>query len=176
MQPTKHRNENFSYDFCEIFGNTDRQTRLHNVASECGVEDQVVFAGRKSLDEVFALLDEADIYIQPSLQEGLPRSVIEAMSRGCPAIGAKTAGIPELIAPECVVKRKSYRDIAETVIAIANSAKMTELAIQNFLQSKDYLDDVLSVRREEYFLRVLQETAKNVPENDQVSGEEKYKV
>lgn len=132
---------------------------LKGIAKACGVEDQVEFVGRRPLAEVFALLDQADIYIQPSLQEGLPRSVIEAMSRACPVIGAKTAGIPELIAPECVVKRKSVSGIADAVKRITNVEKMTELAKQNFVHSKEYLDDVLNARREEYFARIKSQLA-----------------
>ena len=130
---------------------------LQQVAKKCGVEDQVVFTGRKNLDEVFALLDETDIYVQPSLQEGLPRSVIEAMSRGCPAIGARTAGIPELIAPECVVRRKSVSDIAETIIKIANAEKMTALAKNNFENAKKYEDSVLTQRRNAYFGKIVED-------------------
>ena len=138
---------------------------LQQVAKKCGVEDQVVFVGRKNLDEVFTMLDEADIYVQPSLQEGLPRSVIEAMSRGCPAIGARTAGIPELIAPECVVRRKSINDIAETIIKIGNAEKLTVLANENFENAKAYLDTVLGVRRGEYFATIKQNLAESVTSN-----------
>ncbi len=134
---------------------------LKKVAASCDVEDQVEFIGRRSLAEVFELLDETDIYIQPSLQEGLPRSVIEAMSRACPAIGAKTAGIPELIAPECVVARKSAADIAQTIIRITNAEKMAELAGQNFEKAKDYQDAVLSERRNAYYQKVLERINKH---------------
>lgn len=127
---------------------------LKGIAKNCGVEDQVEFVGRKTLDEVLELLDQADIYIQPSLQEGLPRSVIEAMSRGCPCIGARTAGIPELISPECVVRRKSVSDIVQTVQRIANPEKMEELATQNFENAKGYLDSVLSERRNNYYRKI----------------------
>lgn len=128
---------------------------LRNVAKTCGVEDQVEFVGRRTLADVFEFLDQADIYIQPSLQEGLPRSVIEAMSRGCPAIGAKTAGIPELIPPECVVKRKSVYGIAETILRIANKEKMAELAKQNFEKACEYQDSVLSARRNAYYSMIV---------------------
>lgn len=127
------------------------QAYLKDVARKCDVEDQVEFVGRLPLSEVFDLLDTVDIYIQPSLQEGLPRSVIEAMSRGCPAVGAKTAGIPELLSPECVVKRKSAKDIAETISRIANRAKMMELAKRNFEEAKNYQNSVLDAKREAYF-------------------------
>ena len=112
------------------------------------------------MEEVFKILDEVDIYIQPSLQEGLPRSVIEAMSRGCPVIGARTAGIPELIAPECVVKRKSVSEIAQAVCRIANPDKMAELAKQNFENAKDYLDSVLSERRNNYYQEVMKDVGR----------------
>ena len=136
------------------------QTYLKEIAKSCGVEDQVVFVGRLPLPKVFELLDTVDIYIQPSLQEGLPRSVIEAMSRGCPAIGARTAGIPELLSPECVVKRKSSADIAETIIRIAHQEKMKELATRNFEEAKEYRNDVLNKRREAYFSRIKAECDK----------------
>lgn len=131
--------------------------RLQQLAEKCGVADQVVFMGRQSHSEVFALLDEADIYVQPSLQEGLPRAVVEAMSRGCPAIGARTAGIPELIAPECVVRRKSVSDIAETIIKIANAEKMTALANENFENARNFEDSVLRQRRDSYYEKIAED-------------------
>lgn len=127
---------------------------LRSVAKECAVEDQVEFAGRQPLNRVFCMLDEADIYIQPSLQEGLPRSVIEAMSRGCPAIGARTAGIPELITPECVVRRKSAHDIARAVLKISDQDTMNKLACQNFTTALEYLDEVLNARRSAYYKKI----------------------
>lgn len=44
------------------------------------------FLGGKTHDEVFQWLDNIDIYVQPSYQEGLCRAIVEAMSRGCPVI------------------------------------------------------------------------------------------
>ena len=130
---------------------------LQSVAKACGVEKQVEFLGRKTLSEVFSLLDEADIYIQPSLQEGLPRSVIEAMSRACPTIGARTAGIPELMADRCVVRRKSVKDIANTVQAIYNTEDMQLLALENFRNAKQYQEAVLSQKRNAYYETIIKE-------------------
>ncbi|MBQ2718079.1 MAG: glycosyltransferase family 4 protein [Clostridia bacterium] len=129
-------------------------TYLLNLAKKLSVENQVEFVGRKPLDEVFKLLDETDIYIQPSLQEGLPRSVVEAMSRGCPALGARTAGIPELIANECVFKRKSPNAIVEAIQKIANKEKFIELATQNFKESKNYVETVLDKKRIGFYEKV----------------------
>lgn len=133
-----------------IVGEGD-QTYLRHVAKKCNVEDQVVFTGKKTLDEVFAYVDETDIYIQPSLQEGLPRAMIEAMSRGCPCLGARTAGIPELVDFGCLVKRKSVKDIKSKLITNLDKNNMIKLAKTNFLKAMEFKDSVLKERRTEYF-------------------------
>ena len=83
-------NTNFEY---HLAGSGDDVT-LRNLAKELGVEDQVVFEGRLAHEQMFPWLDEMDLYIQPSMTEGMPRSLIEAMSRGLPALGTQTGGIP----------------------------------------------------------------------------------
>ena len=134
---------------------------LLSIAKKLGVENQVEFVGRKPLSEVFTLLDETDIYIQPSLQEGLPRSVIESMSRGCPALGARTAGIPELINDKCVFKRKSVNSIVEVILRILDKEELKSLAIENFNESKNYTDNVLSERRNAFYKTVKEEIGFN---------------
>ena len=138
-----------------IVGGGD-QKYLHSLAEKLGVSEQVIFTGRLSLSEVFAQIDKTDIYIQPSLQEGLPRSVIEAMSRGCPCIGARTAGIPELIEDRFVVKRKSVNDIVDKVKMFCDmpTEECKDVAIRNFEEAKKYTEDVLNKRRNEYYAKV----------------------
>jgi len=138
-----------------VVGGGDQQF-LRSLAAKYNVSDQVVFTGRLALSEVFDLLDKVDLYIQPSLQEGLPRSVIEAMSRACPCIGAKTAGIPELIEDKYVVKRKSVGDIVDKVSAFCNSSPEDKKATseRNFEEAKNYLEDVLNKKRIAYYEKV----------------------
>ena len=83
--------------------------RIVELSKKYGVSENVHVLGPLPHDKVFDLLDDIDIYVQPSLQEGLPRAVVEAMSRACPIIGSKTGGIPELIDKSCIFKRKSVR-------------------------------------------------------------------
>lgn len=70
---------------------------LQAVARDAGVADQVSFLGSLPRSKVLEWLDRIDVYIQPSRQEGLPRAVVEAMSRGVPCLGSKAGGIPELL-------------------------------------------------------------------------------
>ena len=127
-----------------------KQSYLKKIAQEAGVVENLVFLGRLPIEKIFETLDEIDIYIQPSLQEGLPRSVIEAMSRACPVMGARTAGIPELIDDECVFKRRSKKSIAEAVETVLNNG-LAGYAIRNFEHSKAYSNDILNDRRNSYY-------------------------
>ena len=54
--------------------------------------------------EVMAWLDGIDIYLQPRMAEGLPRSLIGAMSRGCPFVGSRCGGITGLLEEECLIE------------------------------------------------------------------------
>jgi glycosyltransferase involved in cell wall biosynthesis len=73
----------------------------HQLAVKLGVADLVAFDGTRSAGKgVSAWLDDIDIHLQPSFQEGLPRATIEAMGRGVACIGSTCGGIPELLPPE----------------------------------------------------------------------------
>ncbi len=124
---------------------------LKNVAKKAGVEDNVIFTGRLNYDDVINKLDECDIYIQPSLQEGLPRAVVEAMSRGCPCIGAKTGGIPELLNYECITKPKSTASIVDAIESICNKEKLKQLAKTNFEKAKEYEKNILDAKRNVFY-------------------------
>lgn len=132
------------------------QTYLKSIAEKNGVTDSVIFTGRLSLEEVLEKLDGADIYIQPSLQEGLPRAMIEAMSRGCVCLGAKTAGIPELVDPECIFKRKNTSAIVKCISSILKK-DFEYYAKRNFDEAKKYKSDVLDDRRNKYFAKIADE-------------------
>lgn len=128
---------------------------LKNLAKNLGVEDQIKIIGQMPHDEVFTWLDGLDIYAQPSRQEGLPRSVIEAMSRGLPCIGARTAGIPELLNEECIFSN-SKKEISEicTILnkMISSPDLMSKYGKENFYESKEYARNTLVERRTNFFV------------------------
>lgn len=68
---------------------------LASRARELGVAKRVVFTGLRR--DIPNLLAAADISVLPSLSEGLPNSVIEAMAAALPVVATKVGGVPELI-------------------------------------------------------------------------------
>lgn len=68
---------------------------MRRLADESGVADRVHFLGPRS--DVPVLIKKARAMILTSRQEGLPRSVLEAMSMGVPVIGTRIRGTTELL-------------------------------------------------------------------------------
>lgn len=64
---------------------------------ELGLADRVHFAGALSEQEALAEISRGDIFVLPSLMEGLPVVLIEALAMGKAAVASRVAGIPELI-------------------------------------------------------------------------------
>ncbi|WP_026894269.1 glycosyltransferase family 4 protein [Clostridiisalibacter paucivorans] len=121
---------------------------LKSMAQKYNVEEQVEFLGAKSHDKVFEWLDTIDIYIQPSRQEGLPRALIEAMSRGLPSIGAATGGIPELLENEYIFSNtKSNINEIINILRTFTLDSLERQAIRNFKVSSKYDKKNISTRR-----------------------------
>ena len=111
---------------------------LRSVARKYGVEDRVVFLGRLSHEAVFSELDQCDIYVQPSLQEGLPRAMVEAMSRACPAIGTRVGGIPELLPSSCLFAKRDVRGLVSILRRLLPAEARRQAAEQNFHAARSY--------------------------------------
>tara|TARA_B100001250_G_scaffold409307_1_gene433383 strand:- start:2915 stop:4117 length:1203 start_codon:yes stop_codon:yes gene_type:complete len=129
------------------------------IIKKYNLNDRVELVGQLSSGkDVFDFLDMVDLYIQPSLTEGLPRSTIEAMSRGCPVLASSAGGIPELIESTFLHRpgdsHKLSRDIE---LVLTDSEKMIEMARANFERSKEYTNELLAKRRVGFYRAAFEE-------------------
>jgi glycosyltransferase involved in cell wall biosynthesis len=69
--------------------------QIQDIARAHGLEDRIICTGPR--DDAFEFMNRAGIYVQPSYLEALGLALQEAMSTGCPSIGSRIGGIPELI-------------------------------------------------------------------------------
>lgn len=125
-------------------------TRLRNIAKKLEIEDNVEFLGSLTHDKVFDLLDNTDIYIQPSLQEGLPRALIEAMSRACPAIASRTGGIPELLDQKYIFEKKNVKQLVK-LLENLNKEELIIQAEKNFNKALEFESEKLNKKRAEFY-------------------------
>ena len=73
-----------------IIGTGPDEKELREQAKQAGIEDHIQFYGYAGPDKVPNLLNCANYFVLPSLVEGLPSAVLEAMSCGLPTILAST--------------------------------------------------------------------------------------
>lgn len=146
-----------NYHYYLIGGGDSSQ--LKRLATRCGVIDQVTFLGLLPHDKVVEVLDDMDVYMQPSLQEGLPRSVVEAMSRGLLCIGARTGAIPELIKNEYIVRRRSVSQIVDKLETLDLEAMKRE-SIRNIDEAKSYDNTQLELKRNAFFDLISEDMGK----------------
>lgn len=68
---------------------------LENEAQSLGIREHVIFTGRR--EDIPEVLTSLDIFTLPSLTEGLPMSLLEAMASGTPVVASKVGDIPVLL-------------------------------------------------------------------------------
>jgi len=148
-----------NYEY-QLVGGGD-QTYLKSVAEKCDVIEQVKFLGIMSHDKVFEWLDTIDIYVQPSNTEGLPRALIEAMSRGLPAFGSNVGGIPELLESQFIFsnRRKKVDEICNILLSFIKDT-MKEQARRNYEEAKKYDKEIIEERRRKFFEKFIEENKK----------------
>ena len=143
----KKKGYRFEYDLV----GSGSGTYLKELANKYDVSDQVHFLGPMIHSEIWEWLDTIDIYAQPSKQEGLPRAVIEAMSRGCICIGSTTAGIPELLPTNCLFKNGDVNQICTILLDLYSECNYEMLIRRNYNKSKDFNIHRLDSLRKDLF-------------------------
>lgn len=94
----EHKNL-FQSHFKLSIGGDGEIERLQNIIKDNKLEDWVSYVGWVSADKKHQLLSACDVYVLPSYNEGLPISVLEAMSYGKPVISTNVGGIPQIVKP-----------------------------------------------------------------------------
>ena len=78
-----------------LVGDGDLRLRMEALAKEKGISDAVEFCGMQS--NVYPYLHDADIFTLPSIYEGNPMTIIEAMGTGLPIVASRVGRLPDMI-------------------------------------------------------------------------------
>ena len=122
-------------------------------AKELGIEDRVHLLGFRT--DIAKVLKGSDFFIFPSLREGLPVALMEAMAAGLPAIVSNTRGIRDLISEKggFYFEPMDYKLLSKHIDTIVNDEQLREKMgthnqrkVKHFDKSiiKDKLEDVLN--------------------------------
>jgi glycosyltransferase involved in cell wall biosynthesis len=115
----------------EILGEGQERAFLTEYAKELGIESHVHMPGIRI---PFASVAEADVFVLPSLREGIPAALLEAMALRVPVIASSVGGVPEIVEDGVsgfLVRPGNWEEIADRVLDLLNDRNKRELFVAN---------------------------------------------
>lgn len=97
LQAIKNKKDIYKDKLILFFGGDGEIEKIQKLIDKYDLSDIVQYQGWVSGDKKIELLNTADAYILPSYNEGLPISILEAMSYSLPIISTNVGGIPEIV-------------------------------------------------------------------------------
>ncbi len=135
-----HLIERFPQVGLDVVGDGSALAGHKRLAESLGVAARVRFHGNVRQSEVVSLLRRADLFCMPSVSEGFPKSVLEALASGLPVVTTPVSVLPLLIGcgagillsevsgqavaaavEDCLADAARYEAMSETAIATARS-------------------------------------------------------
>jgi len=101
-----------------IAGEGNELESLRQLVQGLGIEDKVVFLGAVPHDKVLEHYQKANVFVLPSLNEGMSNTMLEALACGLPIVATDTGGTKELVRDGkngLIVKMKDSHDLVEKI-------------------------------------------------------------
>ena len=134
---SKLRHENLHYIIC---GTGSKFDELKKMTSDNGLDDYIHFLGYRN--DIKELYRASDIFVMPSLREGLSRSIMEAMASGLPCVVSNIRGNTDLLentnsgflceATDVLAYTKKIKKLANDETVRKTMGKNSLVAIQKF--------------------------------------------
>lgn len=114
----------------QIIGDGELEKSLKKLAERIGLEDQrtVIFAGAVSNDVVYSQLHQADVFVRPSISEGLGNAFLEAMAMNVPVVATNVGGISDFLTDgeTGLFCTHDPKDIADKILRVLNDPALSE--------------------------------------------------
>jgi len=112
---------------CRIAGQGHLLPQLEAEAGDLGIANQITFLGLR--DDIPEVLRNIDVFVLPSLSEGLPLSVLEAMAAGKPVIATDVGGVSEVLQDQItgfMVPAKDPKALAARILQLMADRTIAE--------------------------------------------------
>jgi glycosyltransferase involved in cell wall biosynthesis len=141
-----------------IIGDGPKRKEFEDFASQLGIKWRVHFTGLLgSPAEVRHFLEESDMFVFPTLAEGLPRGILEAMALGMVVVSSPVGGIPEIINREYLVDPEDSHGYAETIKKLVSDRQiMNKVSEQNYKKSLEFKNDLLQKKRDAFYTKLAE--------------------
>ena len=110
-----------------LVGDGEEREELESLVEEFGLKERVKFVGRVQNEEIPQYMAASDVLVLPSLSEGFPVTILEAMASGLSIVATKVGGLPEIVKDGengFLVEPNNYGQIAEKVILLLEDEEL----------------------------------------------------
>jgi glycosyltransferase involved in cell wall biosynthesis len=145
-----------------LVGDGQYRADLERQARTVGIGDRTSFCGQlSSRAAVQQYLEQADLFVLPSRQEGLPKAMVEAMARALPCIGSTVGGIPELLPAEDLVPPGDVTALAAKIQEVVQQPdRMSQMSARNLATASQFDQKTLQAQRATFYHYVHEQTEK----------------
>jgi glycosyltransferase involved in cell wall biosynthesis len=142
-----------------LVGEGVQEPALRSQAAALGIADRVVFAGFRS--DVAQVLAQADVFVLPSLAEGLPMALLEAMAVGVPVVATAVGDVPKVLRHGDTGLLVPPGEANKLAAAILNTLSHPQEAVSRVqsaraLVEREYSASTMAARTEKLYLEALQ--------------------
>ena len=149
-----------------IIGDGPELNQLQKISLESNNKDNIIFHGKLNRDEINHIFLKSDIYIQASNYEGLPHSLLEAMSYGIPVLCTPVGECKEILGNEdrgyildLPVSKNNIKSKISEIIGEKNIANKKGERGKDFINEKYNLTSSFNLYKN-LFTRLLEEEYK----------------
>ena len=118
-----------------LAGDGYARSKLEKMADTLKISHMVKFHGRIPFGEnMWNMYKRADLFVLPSLSEGIPKVILEAMAFGLPVIATNVGGIPDVVKHKktgLLVEPRSPEQLAQAIEEIIENKELRENIIYN---------------------------------------------
>jgi glycosyltransferase involved in cell wall biosynthesis len=134
-------------------GDGKHRPEMEQLCRRLRVSENFTFLGElPSGQAVRDQMDKATLFVMPSRTEGLPRAMIEAMTRALPCIGTRVGGIPELLDDADLVDSGDVSGLAAKIHEVASDpGRLSLMSVRNLKRVQEYRPEILTQRRNEFY-------------------------
>lgn len=145
------------YVSLHIVGDGTQKLFLENYAATHNI-DIVFYGSITDRERLFSILKKADVFIIPSLTEGMPRALLEAMAVGLPCLGTCVGGIPEVLDSDSLYAPDDLELLKNKLLEIYKSQALREkmgLRNREFI-NRFYSDEALESRKHQFWSKLYE--------------------
>lgn len=142
-----------------LVGDGEERERLEHLTDYLGIRECIEFVGAVPHERVQDYMHHADVLVLPSLSEGFPVTILEAMANGLPVVATCVGGVPEIIENNVngyLVETENQKEVAEALLKLLRDEQLRKrISGNNRGKAERYRWDKVAATLEEIYRNTL---------------------